>query len=107
MKTFKKLEEAKLEEERRLVEHYKATYPILKVATIYNSNNMYVESDNFGLDIYFSRTYVLEDIRRTCRASTSNNIPTEDEAIKKVRGMHQERDDFMEAVLSILEEDNE
>lgn len=75
-------------------------YPTLTDVRIYNHRNIFIESDNFSLDMYASRTYNDQSPKLNCKMDM-NEIPSEEEAIQHIRQMKREKKAFIRAMTLI------
>ena len=97
MKKLTELQTALDQEKTNVIDDIKAQHPIVTHVNVYSHPNIMIESDSFSLDIYKSGTYLKEDIKVNC-SSKQSNIPTEEEAVAKVRQMHLDLDLFNQAL---------
>ena len=97
MKQLKALEQRLKQRQQLIKDKIQKAHPIITDVRIYNSRNIYLESDTFSIDLYRGRTYTAEDIKMNCSTSMTA-IPTEQEAIQKVRDMKIQHKQFFKAM---------
>lgn len=90
---LKQLNDLRKAEEARLQNLIKTMHPVVKDASVYSYRNISIQSDNFSIDLY-DYTPIDKQPQMNCSVNQTA-IPTEEEAIEKVRALRSEQTDFL------------